>query len=156
MNFKYMANRLRFFIFIASTLSVISLHCFWLVSTAWGDESAEKRGDRVQWTVIVYMSSQAPNLIHDAQKYRDILRYAAEAKDLHLTVLFDTPEPEEPVYLAQVHRGKLLYEKRVDEELNLGDPAELERLLLSEGSSPEEKVLYRAEPYALIIAGASV
>lgn len=110
----------------------------------------------ILWNVIIYLSSEMPNLSEDDQKYQQILDASQKNNDLHLTVLFDPIDPEKKVHLTTVHRGKIVRHQELEKPINFGDGETLKNFItdkLAPLDNPNQKVLYPATYYAFILSG---
>lgn len=110
----------------------------------------------IRWNIIIYLSSEMPNLSEDDQKYQQILSASQKNNDLHLTVLFDPIDPEKKVHLTTVHRGKIVRYQELEKPINLGDGETLKNFMtdkLAPIDNPNQKVLYPATYYAFILSG---
>ncbi|MEK7791470.1 MAG: clostripain-related cysteine peptidase, partial [Deltaproteobacteria bacterium] len=108
------------------------------------------------WNVVIYMSSEMPNLSDDTQKYQQILAASQKNSNLHLTVLFDPIQSEENVYFTTVHRGQIVRHQELPKPVNFGDGETLWNFLtdrLAPIDHPKQKVLYPATYYAFILSG---
>lgn len=110
----------------------------------------------VRWNIIIYLSSEMPNLSEDDQKYQQILTASQKNNDLHLTVLFDPIDPEKKVHLTTVHLGKIVRHQEFEKPINFGDGETLKNFMtdkLAPIDNPNQKVLYPATYYAFILSG---
>jgi hypothetical protein len=108
------------------------------------------------WNVVIYLSSEMPNLSEDDQKYQHILSASQKNRNLHLTVIFDPVHPEKKVHLTTVHRGKIVRHRELEKPINFGDGETLKNFFtdqLAPIDNPNQKVLYPATYYAFILSG---
>lgn len=105
----------------------------------------------VQWSVAIYLSSEAPNLSYDLKKFNEILEIGMNNPTLHLAVLFDGID--QSTFLTVIHQGVMVRFESFDSEVNFGEAATLRTFLEDSGNSPEEAVLFPSRYQALILGG---